>query len=132
MNAYNITIDILLIILAVVGIVFLAVLVIFLRRLMITVKKADYLIEDITYKIENLNATLETVNKINGYFNLAEAVVKRNVRASLKYIAKNRDLAYKAVDYVRNVLNDASSNKINLDEKQQLEAPVDASIVERN
>ena len=113
MSAVQIILDVLYVILSLVGITLIVYLVVFVRKLLIVVKKIDYLIEDITYKMENLNSTLTTIKKLNNYFNLAEAIAKRNLKTSIKFIAKNRDLAYKAVDYVKNLFNSDQEQTLN-------------------
>lgn len=97
--------DIALIALPIIGVIALIYLVFLLRQLTITSKKVDYFVEDMTYKSEMLNSTVETVVKVSNYIDAFEAITKKNAKAAIRFAARNRDVAYKLVDRVRDFAN---------------------------
>ncbi|WP_425377844.1 hypothetical protein [Spiroplasma endosymbiont of Polydrusus pterygomalis] len=64
-------------------------------------KKFDYFVEDLTYKSEMLNSNVDTVVKVSNYVDVFEAFAKRNVKEWVKIIARNKDIAYRIVDKLK-------------------------------
>lgn len=93
--------DIALVALPIIGVIALLYLVFLLRQLTITSKKVDYFVEDMTYKSEMLNSTVETVVKVSNYIDAFEAIAKKNTKAAIRFAARNRDVAYRLADRVR-------------------------------
>ncbi|GAA6238890.1 MAG: hypothetical protein SPLM_10070 [Spiroplasma phoeniceum] len=75
------------------------------RKVAIAAKKFDYFVEDLTYKSEMLNSTVDTVVKVSNYIDVFEAFAKRNVKAWVKIIARNKDIAYRIVDKLKDFAN---------------------------
>ncbi|AGM25439.1 hypothetical protein [Spiroplasma chrysopicola] len=96
---------ILIIILLCLAIVFCFYGIIAARKVAIAAKKFDYFVEDLTYKSEMLNSTVDTVVKISNYIDIFEAFTKRNVKAWVKVIARNKDIAYRLVDKLKEFAN---------------------------
>ncbi|WP_425379816.1 hypothetical protein [Spiroplasma endosymbiont of Stenodema calcarata] len=96
---------ILIIILLCLAIVFCCYGIIAARKVAIAAKKFDYFVEDLTYKSEMLNSTVDTVVKVSNYIDVFEAFAKRNVKAWVKVIARNKDIAYRIVDKLKDFAN---------------------------
>ncbi|AHF58209.1 MULTISPECIES: hypothetical protein [Spiroplasma] len=96
---------ILIIILLCLAIIFCSYGIIAARKVAIAAKKFDYFIEDLTYKSEMLNSTVDTVVKISNYVDVFEAFTKRNVKAWIKVISRNKDVAYRLVDKLKDFAN---------------------------
>lgn len=75
------------------------------KKVAIVARKFDYFIEDLTYKSEMLNASVDTIVKMSNYIDIFEAFTKRNLKAWVKVIYKNRDIAYKLVDKLKDFAN---------------------------
>ncbi|AXK51388.1 hypothetical protein [Spiroplasma alleghenense] len=78
-----------------------------LRKIGVAAKKVDYFFEDLAYKSEMLNASVETIAKASNYIDIFDAFAKRNVKSWVKVATKNRDIAYKLVDKLREFANSA-------------------------
>ncbi|WP_338969603.1 hypothetical protein [Spiroplasma endosymbiont of Labia minor] len=104
-NAAQIATTILIIILLVLAIIFVLYAILVLRRIRAAAKKVDYFFEDMTYKSEMLNATVSTVAHISNYIDIFDAFAKRNIKSWVKVAARNRDLAYRLIDKLRDFAN---------------------------
>lgn len=96
---------ILIIVLLCLAIVFCCYGIIAARKVAIAAKKFDYFVEDLTYKSEMLNSTVDTVVKVSNYIDVFETFAKRNVKAWVKVIARNKDIAYRIVDKLKDFAN---------------------------
>ncbi|MCR8612966.1 MAG: hypothetical protein NC236_00595 [Mycoplasma sp.] len=98
-------------VIACLGIIAVFYLISAFRRISITVKKIDYLVEDLTYKSELLNNVVEIFARLANYWDAFEIFAKRNVKSTIRFAARNKDVIYRLNKKVQDLVQTSNAEE---------------------
>ena len=98
--------EIILAILACLGVIAIIYMIISFRKMGIVAKKMDYLIEDLTFKSELLTPFIDSIVKIGNYLDLFEAVFQQKTESLVKYVSNNKESIYNITKDLKEVIKE--------------------------
>lgn len=98
--------EIIVAILACLGIIAIGYMIISFRKMGIVAKKLDYLVEDLTFKSELLTPFVDAVVRISKYLDLLEAVGQQKTESLVRYVSNNKESIYNITKDVKEMVKE--------------------------